>query len=244
MKLLHYASSNQDEDIVAILLMHQASVDIADKKGHRARWYAQKERNAKIVSMLKNPDPTFVAAFVPDAVPTSDAVDDGRMDDASIESVRSAKPLETSYSSIVFHRFDIPEQLKKDYLEAAFRCEQSAIEYLKKKNVYKIVAEKAVPPYGNNTVLVDEFVEDIYYAGTGRRIMFGSLAGMPFMEVRVKLMDAESKTVICEKIISTNTNAWFAGVTGGTSDRYLPDRMGEIIGEYLYTIIPAGSSSN
>ena len=241
---LHFATIYQFDDIAAILLMHHASVDIADKKGHRALWYAEKNEDAKIISMLKNPDPAFLAAFVPDTTSAGDDLDGVRMDNATLESVRSAKPLGTSYDNIVFHPFKVPDKLKKDYLDAAIRCEQTAMAHLKRKSVYGNITKKADPPYGNDTVLVDGFIEDIYYAGKGRRILFGPLAGMPFMNVRIRLTDAESETVIHEKVISTNANVWFAGATGGTSDKYLPDTVGEIIGEYLYTVIPAGPLSD
>ena len=222
---LHYAAYNRDEDMAAILLLHKTSVDITDKKGHPALWYTQKKRNTKIVVMLKNPDPAFIVSVVPGAAAAANAADGGRMDETSMENVRSAMPLQACYSNIVFHRFEVPEQLKKDSLEAAIRCEQSSIEYLKNKNVYKNIMEKADSPYEKNTVLVDGFVDDIYYAGTVRRFFLGQVAGTPFMKVRVKLTDAESNTVIREKVISTATNAWLASATKGTSDVYLPIDM-------------------
>jgi hypothetical protein len=52
--------------------------------------------------------------------------------------------------------------------------------------------KKLGPPFGKNTVLVDGFAQDIYYAGTDRQIMSGSLAGRPWIEVRIKMADAES----------------------------------------------------
>ena len=241
---LQFASSYQYEDVVAVLLMYNATVDIRDKKGHDALWWAEKYRNSKIINMLKNPDPASVAALVPVLRPASNAVDGDRIDAATIELVRTAAPLKVSYSNIVFRPFEISERLKQDYSDAAVRCEQSIIDHLKHIKAYKNVTENATSPYADKTVLVDGFVEDIHYASTGSRIILGPLAGRPFMNVRIKLTDAGSKAVIHEKVISTNTNVWFAGVTMGTSDARLPLKMGEIIGEYLHTIIPAEPVSN
>ena len=205
---------------------------------------AQKSKNSKIIAMLKNPDPAFIATIVPKSSAAFNAVDAERIEEATIERVRSAKPLKRCYNNIVFNRFEVPDRLREDYSDAAVRCEQSAIDRLKHMNVYKKVAQGTAPPYAAKTVLVDGFVEEIHYASAGSRIIFGPLAGRPFMNVRIKLTDAESRAVIHEKVIATTTNVWFASATGGTSDAYLPVKVGEIIGEYLHAIIPAEPLSN
>ena len=118
-------------------------------------------------------------------------------------------------------------------------CRQKIIDHLQHKKAYKEVTANTNSPYHGRTILVDGFVEDIYYSSTGARIAFGPLAGTPYMSVRIKLTDADSKKVIHEMVISADTNGWFAGVTMGLMDRTLSTNMGELIGEYLYTIIPA-----
>ena len=72
--------------------------------------------------------------------------------------------------------------------------------------------------------------------------MFKHFAGVPRMAVRIKLRDAQSKELINEMVISTNTDVLFIGLSQGITDMFMPAKMGEIIGEYLYTIIPAVAS--
>ena len=239
---LQFASSYAYTDVVAVLMMHNASVDVTNKDGHDALWYAEKSKNEKIIQMLKNPNPDFIASYTQSIKTVSISHHEKRIENATVEIVRKEKPLEGSYRNMVINRFGRSDRLKGDYPEAATHCRQAVIDHLRHKKTYAFIMDKADSPYPNKTVLIDGLIEDMHLSGRAGRILFGPLAGSPFMDVRIKLTDAETKTVIHEIVISTNTNAWLAGVTMGTSDIYLPVGMGELIGEYLYTIVPAEGS--
>lgn len=236
---LHFAVSYKYKDIVPILLMNKASLDIPDNKGRDALWYAQKYPDKDITNMLKNPDALLTAISEQKATPDDHSTQGSRIEGATIQTVRSAKPLEKSYSNILFNSFEMSKHLVKDYPEVAINCQQATMGHLNQKNVYASISENEDTPYPPKTILIDGVIEDIHLASTVSRVLFGPLAGSPFIDVRISLKDAESNTVIHEKVISSNTNAWFAGITMGTSDKNLSNGMGAIIGEYLYTVIPA-----
>lgn len=235
---LHHSTFYQHQEIVPILLEHGASTTIKDKRGYDVLWYAKRSSNMRILEMLENPgkkiEPDYEAYR-----PQLNATYGNRIDGATIELVRTAVPLKQRYRNINIKSFGISKDLKKTYPEASTMCKNAIIEHLRRKDVYASVTEKANPPYFSNTVLVDGQIENMYAANTAARVVFGPLVGTPIIDVRISLTDSDTKAVIHQKVISTTVNAWHAGWNMGTSDKYLAMGMGEIIGEYLYTILPA-----
>ena len=51
---LIYASCYEYEKVVQILLMHDAKVDVINKYGYSALWYAEENGNQKIIELLKD----------------------------------------------------------------------------------------------------------------------------------------------------------------------------------------------
>lgn len=173
------------------------------------------------------------------ATPAADATQGDRIEGATMEIVRSATPLKTAYTNVVFNRFEASDQINTDYPDVLTTCKLSIISHLRGKNAFAKVAEDAGQTYPGKTVLVDGKIEDMRIASTAARIWGGAFAGASFMDIRIRLTDAASKAVIHEKVISSSTNAFAAAWNMGASDKSLPMDMGKIIGEYLYTIIPA-----
>ena len=76
-------------------------------------------------------------------------------------------------------------------------------------------------------------------AGGSARFWGGALAGTSFMNIYIKLTDTSTQEIIHQKIITTQGNPYAAAWSFGASDRNLPYDMGNIVGEYLFTIIPS-----
>ncbi len=57
--------------------------------------------------------------------------------------------------------------------------------------------------------------------------------------VLITFTDGGSAKVIHKKVLSTSNNAWAASYSGGSSDQSLPSDFGMLIGEYIYTVVPA-----
>ena len=238
---LQQAISYEYESIVAILMMHNADVRITNKEGRDARWYAAKSRNKNIIEMINDPDPELLAAFTTKIEPADSAFYGNRIEDATIENVRKAKPLNVSYRDIVFNRFEISKTLKQRYPEAATNCKQSIINHLRKVSAFDHVSDAPASSYPEKTCLVDGLIEDMYVSSRATRLFFGPISKIPFMKVRIKLTDAETKTVFHEMVISSDTDIYWTRVTVGNIDAFIPEEVGKIIGEYINTILPSKS---
>jgi hypothetical protein len=137
-------------------------------------------------------------------------------------------------------RFDCV--LVKDYTtsltarppELALRTTQeSTIEYLRTKNVFREVSRfrEGVPP--ENCVVVEANLVDIRMVPTAARMLGGLMAGRSHMIMMVKLKDAATGVTIAEQELKGAPNSWGAFYSGGTTDRELPSAMGAFIGDFV-----------
>ena len=157
---------------------------------------------------------------------------------ATLESVRQAKPLTTSFNNVLFEELKTTDVIKKDYSEALDEFEKSVVSNLKGKSAFaRVERDTGATPPGKSLTrgsenpghAVSEF---------GARFWGGALAGNSFMNVELELVDAASGKVLKTETISSSNNAWGAAYAFGSSDRSLPTDMGQIVAEYLYTVVP------
>jgi hypothetical protein len=59
------------------------------------------------------------------------------------------------------------------------------------------------------------------------------------MNVKLSLVDSASGSTLRTETIFSSNNAWGAAYSFGASDRSLPTDMGQIVAEYLYTVVPS-----
>ena len=161
-----------------------------------------------------------------------------RLEKVSIESVRSARPVAGRYANLVISPVQAGEVFRKDYAEPLEQFKLSILSHLRAKNAYANVAESAGGLSGA-TVVVEPEVVDMRMASFAARFWGGALAGASYMDVYLKLTEKQSGKVLDEKVINTVVNPFAAAWTVGASDASLPMDMGKIIGEYLYTVVPA-----
>lgn len=236
---IQFAISYEYEDVVAILMLHNADVDIKNQKGRDARWYAQKSRNKNILRMVNDPDPEFLAAYAKNIYTATPAITGNRIDNATIERVRTAKPLNVSYRNIVFNDFTISDRLKKSYPHAAAHCKEGIMHHLREAGAFGHVSNTSAPSQPGETCIVDGVIEDMYISSKVTRLLFGPISKIPFMTVRIKLTDSQSKEIFHEMVISTDTAIYWTRVTVGDIDAFIPKEVGKIIGEYINTVLPA-----
>lgn len=163
-----------------------------------------------------------------------------RIEGVSLETVQQEAKVASGYENIVLHPLQMIPQLAADYPETASQFQVSMLAYLKDKKSYRQVeaSESNGQQHSGRTLLVDIKITDMRIVSAGARIWAGAMAGSSYMDVYLKLTDAASQKVIHEKVIATNNNA-FASAWAVGSENALPMDMGKIIGEYLYTVVPA-----
>jgi hypothetical protein len=164
--------------------------------------------------------------------------DTAQVQSASIETVQQAKPLATKFDNVVFKELQTTNEIKKDYTEALGEFEASVISHLKSKNAFAYVERERGMAIPGKSLQVGINITDMRIASFGARFWGGVFAGNSFMNVELDLVDANSGRSLHTEKISSSTNAWGATYSFGASDRGLPKDMGQIVAEYLYTVVP------
>ena len=157
---------------------------------------------------------------------------------ATLESVQQAKPLNTSFNNVLLEELKTTDVIKKDYSEALDEFEKSVVSNLKSKNAFARVERDTGAKLPGKSLRVGVKIPDMRIASFGARFWGGALAGNSFMNVELELVDAASGKVLRTETISSSNNAWGAAYAFGSSDRSLPTDMGQVVAEYLYTVVP------
>lgn len=148
-------------------------------------------------------------------------------------------PLPTAYSNIFFNQVIINPEYRRDYPHAPNQVLYGALAELRSLGKYANVEQNAGRKYPGKTVIVEVKITDMRIVSGLARGFGGVFAGSSYMNLDVKLIDAQTKQVIRTKELSTSNNPFGAEWTGGATDVSLPGDMGHILGQYLNQIIPA-----
>jgi hypothetical protein len=159
----------------------------------------------------------------------------------SVEEIQQRAPLAVKFSNIVIRRFETTDEYQRDYPDALMQCKTALLSHLKSKNAYQAVTEDKDTKLTGKSLLVDLKIVDMRIASGAARFWGGALAGSSYMKILAQLTDGSTGQVVHEKILSSTTNAFGAAWTMGASDRSLPIDFGQMLGEYLYTIVPSAS---
>ena len=160
---------------------------------------------------------------------------------ATVDSVRKEPPLKDKFSNLLISQVSAAPEVLASYPTAAVDLKTRILTTLEAKNQaatkYKKAGMKDATQYPGSTVFVEVSIPEMRMVGTGARIWAGAFAGKSFINVHVRLTDATGR-VVHEKTVGTYASAFAAEYSGGANDRSLINDMGEIVGEYLYSIIP------
>lgn len=158
---------------------------------------------------------------------------------ATLESVKNSVPLTQKFNNVLFAEVRATEEIRKIYPEALKQFADAMVSYLKKKNVFAKVDQDTGKVLEGKTLRVEPSISDMRIAGTSARVWGGPFAGSSYMSVIVKLVDVLTGHTLRTETITSSNNANAASWSFGASDRSLPTDMGQIVGEYVYTVVPA-----
>jgi hypothetical protein len=160
---------------------------------------------------------------------------------SSVEEIQQRAPLTTKFDNIVIREFETTDELQRGYPNALMQCKTAILSQLKSKNAYKTVTEDKAAKLTGKSLLVDLKIVDMRIASGAARFWGGALAGASYMKILTRLTDQSTGQLVHEKILTSTTNPFGAAWTMGASDRSLPVDFGQMVGEYLYTIVPSSS---
>lgn len=147
-------------------------------------------------------------------------------------------PLSNRYQNIVILDMTTTSEIEENYPEARGECRDSLVRDLESKGSFaNVIRHKGETQCPNGSLLVETKITDMRIVSGAARFWGGALAGSSYINVEIKLMD-EAKTILREKKISSNNNAFAAAWVGGSTDRSLPADMGKMIAGYLDSIHP------
>jgi len=158
---------------------------------------------------------------------------------ATLESVKNAVPLTQRFNNVVFAEVQATDEIRQTYPEALGQFEAAMISHLRGKNVFTKVDQDTSKVLKGKTLRVEPSIQDMRIAGTSARVWGGPFAGSSYMNVTVKLVDVLTSQALRTKTITSANNAEAASWSFGASDRSLPTDMGQIVGEYVYTVVPS-----
>ena len=158
---------------------------------------------------------------------------------ATLESVKDAVPLTQGFNNVLFAEVQATDEIRKTYPEALKQFADAMVSYLKEKNVFAKVDQDTNKVLEGKTLRVEPSIRDMRIAGTSARVWGGPFAGSSYMSVTLKLVDVSTGQTLRTETITSSNNADAASWSFGASDRSLPTDMGQIVGEYLYTVVPA-----
>ena len=164
---------------------------------------------------------------------------DSSLSSATLESVKNAVPLTQRFNNVLFSEVQATDEIRKTYPEALKQFAGAMVSYLKEKNVFAKVDQDTGKVLEGKTLRVEPSIRDMRIAGTSARVWGGPFAGSSYMNVTVKLVDVLTGQTLRSETITSANDANAASWSFGASDRSLPTDMGQIVGEYLYTVVPA-----
>jgi len=157
----------------------------------------------------------------------------------SIEEMPQVEKVAAGYKALQIGNVVSSEQVKTDYPTAGDDCKTHILKQLNEKKNYLSVTGDTAKKGKTKSVKVSLEILDMRITSSTARMFGGAFVGSSFMDVLITFTDTTSAKVIHKKILSTSNNAWAASYSGGSSDQSLPSDFGMLIGEYIYTVVPA-----
>jgi hypothetical protein len=147
-------------------------------------------------------------------------------------------PIEKTYKKIIIQKFEVDQDMEKDYPGATVTCESTAMnELLKKSDVPKIEKVRSNLSREAGALIVKTRVTTLRTIGSTGRGLGGAFVGSPEMAVNLKLIDAATGRTLREKNLSTANNPPVVSSSNGSADRTLPLDMGKIIAQYIAEVV-------
>ena len=165
-----------------------------------------------------------------------------RMDGATLDMVRKEAKLGNTghFKTIRIGAFDASDELRTDYSSQLDQFQSAMVYHVRENGKFDMVEriEKGIETrVAPQSLKVEGKILDMRITSPAARFWGGALAGSSYMDVYLRITDDSNGAIVQEKVIATHNSALGAAWTGGSSDHSLPRDMGEIIGEYLITVL-------
>jgi hypothetical protein len=139
-------------------------------------------------------------------------------------------PLEKSYEKIIIQKFEVDQDLEKNYPGVTVTCESTAMnELLKVSSISKIEKARASSIRQTGAIVVKTRVTSLTLSGSNS----GNSSARSEMAVNVRLIDSATGIIIREKDLSTFTSTSASSSDSSQSDQMLPYDLGKIIAQYV-----------
>jgi hypothetical protein len=139
-------------------------------------------------------------------------------------------PLTKSFEKIILQKFEVDQDLEKNYPGVTMICESTTMnELLKVSSISKIEKARASSIRQTGALVVRTRVTTLRLtSGISNNQNINSE-----IAVNVRLIDSSTGRIIREKDLSTLANPSNSSSSGGNSDQMLPYDLGKIIARYV-----------
>jgi hypothetical protein len=143
------------------------------------------------------------------------------------------EPLDKVYKKIILQKFEVDQDLEKEFPEAVISCESTTMNELLKKNAAPIIEKARLSTSKDAAALIVKTrITSIKMAGTSARGLSGEHVGKSEMVAEVRLIDAQTKKILRKEVITTD-NLFLSSTSGKLSERSVPAELGKMISEYI-----------
>jgi hypothetical protein len=149
----------------------------------------------------------------------------------------TVKPVDEKYESlgkvykkIILQKFEVDQELEKEFSEAVVTCESMAMNELLKKNAAPIIEKARLSKSKDATaIIVKTRITSIKMASSSARGLSGDHVGKSEMAAEVRIIDASTRNTLRKEFLTTDN----LSPSTPLSERALPAELGKMIGEFI-----------
>ncbi len=138
-----------------------------------------------------------------------------------------------TYKKIILQKFEIDQDLEKEFPEAIVTCESTTMSELLKRNAAPIIEKARLSTSKDPAALIIKTrIITLKMASASPRGISGEFTGKSEMTAEVRIIDAQARKIIRKNILSS------ADLSPGPTDaalteRTMPAEFGKMISEYI-----------
>ncbi len=138
-----------------------------------------------------------------------------------------------TYKKIILQKFEIDQDLEREFPDAVVTCESTTMSELLKRNTAPIIEKARLSTSKDPTALIIKTrIITLKMASASPRGISGEFTGKSEMTAEVRIIDAQTRKIIRKNILSSadlNPNPADAAFT----ERTMPAEFGKMIAEHI-----------
>lgn len=139
-------------------------------------------------------------------------------------------PLDKVYKKIIVQKFEVDQDLEKEFPEAVITCESMTMNELLKKNAAPIIEKARLSTSKDATALIVKTrITTIKMSSSSSRGLSGDHVGKSEMAAEVRLIDASTRKTLRKESLTTDN----LSPSTPLSERAVPAELGKMIGEFI-----------